>query len=82
MARSLTSAWSRTEDCSCTRWMGASGSGEGGEAVVLDAEESVHPEGPADIAVAWSDAAEQRLRLDAVEGPARLLRVEFDRGPN
>ena len=55
---------------------------EGGEAVVLDAEESVHPEGPADIAVAWSDAAEQRLRLDAVEGPARLLRVEFDRGPN
>ncbi len=49
---------------------------------MLDAEESVHPEGPGNLAVAWSDAAERRLRLEVVEGPARLLRVEFDRGPD
>jgi redox-sensitive bicupin YhaK (pirin superfamily) len=52
---------------------------EGGE-VVLDAEESVHPEGPGNLAVAWSDDAGRRLRLEAMDGPARLLRVEFDRG--
>jgi redox-sensitive bicupin YhaK (pirin superfamily) len=54
---------------------------EDGE-LVLDAEESVHPEGPGNLAVAWSDMAERRLRLTAVEGPARLLRVEFDRAEN
>jgi redox-sensitive bicupin YhaK (pirin superfamily) len=54
---------------------------EDGE-LVLDAEESVHPEGPGNLAVAWSDAAERRLRLAAVDGPARLLRVEFDRAEN
>jgi hypothetical protein len=53
-----------------------------GEELVLDAEESVHPEGPGNLAVAWSDTAGRRLRLEAVEGPARLLRVEFDRGEN
>jgi redox-sensitive bicupin YhaK (pirin superfamily) len=50
--------------------------------LVLDAEESVHPEGPGNLAVAWSDTAERRLRLAAVDGPARLLRVEFDRAEN
>jgi redox-sensitive bicupin YhaK (pirin superfamily) len=54
---------------------------EDGE-LVLDAEESVHPEGPGNLAVAWSDAAGRRLRLEPVDGPARLLRVEFDRGEN
>jgi redox-sensitive bicupin YhaK (pirin superfamily) len=54
---------------------------EDGE-LVLDAEESVHPEGPGNLAVAWSDTAERRLRLAAVDGPARLLRVEFDRAEN
>jgi redox-sensitive bicupin YhaK (pirin superfamily) len=53
-----------------------------GEDLVLDAEESVHPEGPGNLAVAWSDDAERRLRLEAVGGPARILRIEFDRGPN
>jgi redox-sensitive bicupin YhaK (pirin superfamily) len=51
-----------------------------GDELVLDAEESVHPEGPGNLAVAWSDSAEHRLRLEAIEGPARLLRVEFERG--
>jgi hypothetical protein len=50
--------------------------------LVLDAEESVHPEGPGNLAVAWTTTADQRLRLEAVGGPARLLRVEFDRGEN
>ena len=46
----------------------------------MDAEESVHPEGPGNLAVAWSDSADRQLRLQAVEGPARLIRVEFERG--
>jgi hypothetical protein len=50
--------------------------------LVLDAERSVHPEGPGNVAVAWSDTAERALRLEAVDGRARLLRVEFDRGEN
>jgi redox-sensitive bicupin YhaK (pirin superfamily) len=51
----------------------------GAEDVVLDAEESVHPEGPGNLAVAWSDGTERRLRLEAVDTAARLLRVEFER---
>ncbi|RPH35959.1 MAG: hypothetical protein EHM90_03090 [Chloroflexi bacterium] len=54
----------------------------GADELVLDAEESVHPEGPGDLAIAWSDNAERRLTLTALDGPARLLRVEFDRGEN
>lgn len=54
----------------------------GADELVLDAEESVHPEGPGDLAIAWSDSAERRLTLTAVDSPARLLRVEFDRGEN
>jgi redox-sensitive bicupin YhaK (pirin superfamily) len=50
-----------------------------GDEIVLDAEESVHPEGPGNLAIAWSDNNERRLSLDVIEGPARLLRVEFDR---
>ena len=49
---------------------------------MLDAEESVHPEGPGNLAVVWSDDHERRLSLEVIEAPARLLRVEFDRGPN
>jgi hypothetical protein len=52
----------------------------GAEHVLLNAEESVHPEGPGNLAVAWSDGAERRVHLEAVEGGARLLRVEFERG--
>ena len=54
----------------------------GGKELILDAEESVHPEGPGNLAVAWSDDDEHRLSLEVIEAPARLLRVEFDRGPN
>jgi redox-sensitive bicupin YhaK (pirin superfamily) len=54
---------------------------EDGE-LVLDAEESVHPEGPGNLAVAWSNTAERRVSLTAVEGAARLLRVEFERAEN
>ncbi len=54
----------------------------GADELVLDAEESVHPEGPGDLAIAWSDKAERRLTLTALDAPARLLRVEFDRGEN
>jgi redox-sensitive bicupin YhaK (pirin superfamily) len=50
--------------------------------LILDGEESVHPEGPGNLAVAWSDATERRLRIEAIGGPAQLLRVEFDRGEN
>jgi hypothetical protein len=32
--------------------------------------------------VAWSDSADRRFRLEAIGGPAQILRVEFDRGPN
>ena len=51
----------------------------GDDDLVLDAERSVHPEGPGNLAVAWSDSAPGAIRLEAIEGPARLLRVEFDR---
>jgi redox-sensitive bicupin YhaK (pirin superfamily) len=53
-----------------------------GEELILDAEESVHPEGPGNLAVAWSNTAERRVSLTAVEGAARLLRVEFERAEN
>jgi redox-sensitive bicupin YhaK (pirin superfamily) len=52
----------------------------GADDLILDAEESVHPEGPGNLAVAWSDSADHRFSLSAVGGPARLLRIEFDRG--
>jgi redox-sensitive bicupin YhaK (pirin superfamily) len=52
------------------------------EELILDGEESVHPEGPGNLAVAWSDSADRRFRLEAIGGPAQILRVEFDRGPN
>ncbi len=54
----------------------------GAEEIVLTAEESVHPEGPGNMAVAWSDSAERKFRLEATDGTARLIRVEFDRGEN
>ena len=38
----------------------------GADELVLDAEESVHPEGPGDLAIAWSDKAERRLTLTAL----------------
>jgi redox-sensitive bicupin YhaK (pirin superfamily) len=55
---------------------------EGAGELLLDGEESVHPEGPGNLAVAWSTADERRLRLEAIGGPAQLLRVEFDRSEN
>ena len=54
----------------------------GGDDVVLDGGGSVHPEGPANLGVARTDSAERRLRLEAFDGPARILRIEFARAPD
>lgn len=53
---------------------------DGGDGAILQAAGSVHPEGPANLAVAWSSHDERALGLKAIDGPARVLRVEFDRG--
>jgi len=52
-----------------------------GEPVVLDSDGSVHPEGPAAMAIAWSTDTERRITVTVTEGPARFLQVEFARGP-
>ncbi len=54
---------------------------ESGDPVVLGADGSVHPEGPAVMAIAWSTDTERRLSVTAHDGGARLLQVEFARGP-
>ncbi len=51
-----------------------------GDLVVLGADGSVHPEGPAGMAIAWSTDAERRLIVTTDDGGARLLQVEFARG--
>lgn len=51
---------------------------DGRDEVVLSASGSIHPEGPANLAVAWS-SDKGRARLQAVDGSARVLRIEFDR---
>jgi redox-sensitive bicupin YhaK (pirin superfamily) len=53
---------------------------DGRDEVVLNATESIHPEGPANLAVAWSSDKGRAIRLQALDGPARVLRIEFDRG--
>ena len=55
---------------------------ESGDEVMLSAAGSVLPEGPANLAVAWSSDAGRALRVQAVDGPARILRVEFERSPD
>jgi hypothetical protein len=52
---------------------------DGGDEVVLNASGSVHPEGPANLAVAWSSDKGRAIRLQALDRPARVLRIEFDR---
>lgn len=54
---------------------------ESGDPVVLGTHGSVHPEGPAAMAIAWSADAERRVVVTADDGGARLLQVEFARGP-
>jgi redox-sensitive bicupin YhaK (pirin superfamily) len=52
---------------------------DGKDDVVLNANGSIHPEGPANLAVAWSSDRGRAIRLRADDGPARVLRIEFDR---
>ncbi len=54
---------------------------ESGDPAVLGAGGSVHPEGPGAMAIAWSGDTERRLSVTADDGGARLLQVEFARGP-
>ena len=42
----------------------------------------MHPEGPDELAIAWSGERPRRLRLETAEAPARLLRIGFVRGPD
>ncbi|CAN5855342.1 hypothetical protein BH24CHL6_BH24CHL6_15130 [soil metagenome] len=42
----------------------------------------MHPEGPDELAIAWSGGLPRSLSLRTAEGPARLLRIGFARGPN
>jgi redox-sensitive bicupin YhaK (pirin superfamily) len=42
----------------------------------------MHPEGPDELAIAWSGGLSRSLGLRTAEGPARLLRIGFARGPN
>lgn len=43
----------------------------------LRGSSSMHPEGPDEMAICWSDAGGRSLRLQAEDGPARLLRIGF-----
>jgi redox-sensitive bicupin YhaK (pirin superfamily) len=52
---------------------------DGRDDVVLNASGSIHPEGPANLAVAWSGDRGRAIRLRAEDGPARVLQIEFDR---
>jgi len=52
---------------------------DGRDDVVLNAGGSIQPEGPANLAVAWSGDRGRATRLRAEDGPARVLRIEFDR---
>lgn len=52
----------------------------GRDQALLPAGTDVHPEGPDAMAVAWSDGAGRAVRLEAVDGPARVLRIRFARG--
>ncbi|MDQ3938053.1 MAG: pirin family protein [Chloroflexota bacterium] len=60
-----------------------------GGAVHLDAEadgvqllrgsSEMHPEGPDELAIVWSDDRPRTVRVEAAEAPARLLRIGFRR---
>ena len=51
---------------------------ESGDAIELASAGSVHPEGPAAMAIAWSTSAERHLSVTNQDAqPARLLRLEF-----
>jgi len=52
---------------------------DGGDEVELNAIGSVHPEGPSNLAVAWGGEPRRTIRLRAEAGPARVLRIEFQR---
>jgi len=56
--------------------------GGAGQGCLLRGASAMHPEGPDELAVLWSDGAPSRLRLSALEWPARVLRIGFRRGAN
>ena len=53
---------------------------DGRDALELNATGSVHPEGPANLAVVWGAKGGPAIRLRAEAGPTRVLRIEFKRG--
>jgi redox-sensitive bicupin YhaK (pirin superfamily) len=46
---------------------------------LLRGSSQMHPEGPDELAIVWSDAAGRIVRLSAEDGGARLLRIGFTR---
>jgi redox-sensitive bicupin YhaK (pirin superfamily) len=50
------------------------------EPAILHGSSDVHPQGPDGVAIAWSDSGERNLRLSAEGGPARVIRIGFERG--
>ncbi|MGH2489824.1 MAG: pirin family protein [Candidatus Limnocylindria bacterium] len=52
----------------------------GRDGLELNATGSVHPEGPDNLAVAWGARRGPAIRLRAEAGPARVVRIEFQRG--
>ena len=52
---------------------------DGDVGVTLTAAGSLHPEGPANMAVVWGSDRKRATRLRAEDGSARVLRIEFRR---
>jgi redox-sensitive bicupin YhaK (pirin superfamily) len=52
---------------------------EDGNSSTLAGSGAVWPEGPAAMAVAWSEASERALRAEAIDGDARFIRIAFER---
>jgi hypothetical protein len=51
-----------------------------GRRLEIDAEGSVHAEGPSGMALAWSGPEGRRLLIRAPDRAARVIRVGFARG--
>jgi redox-sensitive bicupin YhaK (pirin superfamily) len=52
---------------------------EGDEARLLRGSSQMHPEGPDELAIVWSDIRGRVIRLSAEESGARVLRIGFTR---
>jgi redox-sensitive bicupin YhaK (pirin superfamily) len=47
---------------------------------ILRGSTDLRPEGPDALAIAWSDGDARRIRVEAADGPGRVLRIGFGRG--